>query len=174
MSSKELKRTTIRNIAILIFSFLVAFVLVYFWVRMQQIPKVRLEQDEIEKLIDWQLQKQLRITVIILTIAIALIQFSRTTEKIKFPTLLLGIGLAIIQIVSVVRLIQNIRFVMQWERCLSPEMRSHISSIIAPYQVPLFFDEVGNFYLHGYVILVIMIGILVWIWITVLIDIYFK
>lgn len=162
----------VRNFTIISLSFLIT-VFPLIWIGRQQIPELTLDEEDagyVEKLIDWQTQKQLRIYVVVLTIAIALVQFARMKRKISVPIFLLGMGLCAIQVISVTRLFQNIQIIMKLEQQLQSPVSQYISDVIAWYQVPLFFDKAGNFTPWGYGIFWFIAAGLVGIWGTVLYD----
>lgn len=162
----------IRNFAIVSLSLLVT-IYPLIWINRQQIPELILEDEDyeyVEKLIDWQTQKQLRISVVVLAITIALVQFVRIKKKIGVPIVLLGAGLCAVQVIFVTRLFQNIQIIMKLEQQLQSPVRQYVSDIIAWYQVPVFFDKAGNFHPLGYGIFWLITAVLVGIWITVLYD----
>jgi len=160
-------------VVILIVCIIVSGLAMKLWILDQQISFVGLEQDEVEKLISWHLQKQLGIYAIVLSIAIGLIQILRTTGKVKLHTLLLGLGLFFIQMVALLRVVQNFQLISKLEMRLSTAMEKHISSTIGWYH-EILFDKAGNFSPLGFVITSVLIGVLASIWTAVLIDAYRK
>jgi len=164
------KLSAIEYIVILILCIAGSGLAIKLWLLDQDISYIGLRQDEVERLISWHLQKQLPLYAMVLAIAIGLIQILRTKTKARLYTLLLGWGLFFIQMVALLRVIQNVQFVMKLEMSLpSTTMEKHISSTVGWYQ-HLLFDKVGNFTPHGFWIIAVLIGVLASIWVSLLID----
>jgi len=144
-------------IVVLVLSFAVVFG--FWWIDAQQssFSQQSLNQQDTQTLISWELNRQLRIMVVILTTAIAI---GSLTEKvqIKGSTLIFCLVLAFGNIISISRFVQSFQLVMHLEHLLSESaMYSHI---VLKWEVMynLFFFKDGVLKDLGWVLVGFVIG----------------
>ena len=146
----------------------------WIWVQEMHFKDLTLNPEEAETLIGWELNRQLRILVIVLTSAIAVITITNK-PKISGSTFFASTLLAIVNILSLSRFIQGLQFVIHYEQKLYPNIKAQIYS---KWEVIYsnFFLESGKLNVLGwiFVIFALITVMLTWVFLLRSVEINSK
>ena len=155
--------------------FLLLFlVLSFLWIGLQEIhfKDSELNPENAQTLISWELNRQLTILVIAFSSAIALITIT-LKNKITASAFVAGIIVAMINILSLSKLVQSFQFVIHYEQQVNVQIRTQIFSKWEAFYV-YFFQESGKLNQLGWILTFAFIIIVTLLWISLLNSVEMK
>ena len=143
----------------------------FWWIHAQEsnFSQQLLDPLDAEPLISWELSRQLRIMVVVLSTAIAIVRFTEN-KKISRSTLVFCLVLAFINIISISRFVQSFQLVMHLENLLygSP-MYSHIGPKLENVYIWFFYKD-GVLKDLGQVLVGLAIALASLLWVYLLLE----
>ena len=153
------------------FIFVILFltlILSFWWIWTQEMhfKDLPLSPDEAETLIGWELGRQLRVLVIVLSSAIALITFTKP-PTLKGSTFVAVAVLTVLNLFSLSRFVQGLQFVMHYEQYVYDNIKAQIYS---KWEVVYsnFFFESGKLNILGWICVIFCLTLVMLIWFFIL------